>query len=94
MKLLLFMLLVPLTSFAWTLNTNFGASFKDNNVKVFIDGNTTCARNNLTVYDLEDLVKSAVKNYWNTVPTSNLRLAELSKCREQVLYCFVPMLFA
>ena len=74
MKLFLFMLLVPLTSFAWTLNTNFGASFKDNNVKVFIDGNTTCVRNNLTVYDLEDLVKSAAKNYWNTVPTSNLRL--------------------
>lgn len=59
---------------AYTLNNNFGASFKDNNVKVYIDRNTTCTTAGLTVYELEDLIEPSIDRFWNRVPTSSLRL--------------------
>jgi hypothetical protein len=74
MRIFLIALFLPLTSFAWTLNNNFAASFKKNEVKVFIDAGTTCANNNLTVNDLEGLIGPAVSNFWNKVPTSALKL--------------------
>lgn len=61
-------------SYAWTLNNNFGASFKDNNVKVLVDDGTVCPTNNITVDELQSLIKPAVDNFWNEVPTSNLYL--------------------
>jgi hypothetical protein len=60
---------------AYTLNNNFGASFKDNNVKVYIDPNTSCENLKLTIYELEELITPAVDNFWNRVPTSALRLS-------------------
>lgn len=74
MKFILLFTLLTNFSFAWTLNNNFGASFKSNEVNVYIDEVTTCANANLQYYELENLVKSAVKNFWNKVPTSNIRL--------------------
>jgi hypothetical protein len=60
---------------AYTLNNNFGASFKDNKIRVRIAGNTTCAVNSLTIYELADLIDPANDNFWNRVPTSDLRLS-------------------
>lgn len=74
MKALLLAILLPLTAEAWTLNNNFGASFKDNRVKVFVDGATVCPFNNLTTNELESLIPPALDEFWNTVPTSNLKL--------------------
>lgn len=68
-------LLIPSFAFSWTLNTNFGASFKTNEVKVFIDNNTACDKNHITTGELQALVESAVDNFWNKVPTSALHLS-------------------
>lgn len=62
---------------AYTFNNNFGASFKDNDVKVMIAGNTYCDETGagLTQGELEDLIGPAIDKFWNRVPTSALRLS-------------------
>ena len=77
MKILLFFFLtIGTTAHAWTLNNNFGASFKDNVVKVKVAGNSPCSPTNaqLTPTELEELIGPAVDKFWNTVPTSALHL--------------------
>lgn len=74
-KLILAFLLLSTQVYAYTLNNNFGASFKDNNVKVYIDELTTCASAGVTIYELEDMIGPAVDKFWNKVPTSNLKLS-------------------
>lgn len=64
-------------SFAYTLNNNFGAAFKNPNVKVKIVGNTICDEIGLNnIYELQDLVTPAAQNFWNRIPTSDLRIEE------------------
>lgn len=76
MKYFFFILLFIQSAQAFTLNNNFGASFKNPKVNVYIEDTTTCAANSpgFTIYELEGWVKKAVNNFWNKVPTSNLRL--------------------
>ena len=75
MKTIFFLaLLMSSQVYAYTLNNNFGASFKDSDVKVTVDELTTCATSGLTIYDLEELIEPAVDKFWNRVPTSKLRL--------------------
>lgn len=74
MKLLFVSLLFVNVAHAWTLNNNFGASFKDPKVKVYVDGGTVCPLNSMTVSELESLVPPAVDDFWNKIPTSNLEL--------------------
>lgn len=75
MKLFFFLLLLlPVTSYSWTLNNNFAASFKKNKVRVYVDAGTVCPNNSITVNDLEALVEPAVDDFWNKVPTSALKL--------------------
>jgi hypothetical protein len=59
---------------AFTLNNNFGASFKKSKVKVYVAGDSTCVNMAITQAEIEDLVAPAVDNFWNEVPTSKLRL--------------------
>jgi hypothetical protein len=59
---------------AYTLNNNFGASFKNHKVKVLVDAGTVCDKSAITVTELESLISPAVDHFWNTVPTSKLRL--------------------
>jgi hypothetical protein len=74
MKYLLVGLFFLSHAHAFTLNNNFGASFKNKNVSVYVDSGSTCAVNQLTPYELADLVGPAVDKFWNEVPTSSLRL--------------------
>ena len=77
MKLMLLSLLtLTFNAHAWTLNNNFGASFKDNNVKVKVAGNSTCSISNagVTAQQLEAMIGPAVDKFWNEVPTSALKL--------------------
>lgn len=62
----------PFSVFSFTLNNNFGASFKSDNVKVRIAGNTIC--DGLSPEYLEELIGPATKDFWNRVSTSALRL--------------------
>lgn len=72
MKTFIFLLLLPQLSFAWTLNNNFAAAFKDNDVKVFVDASSACP--GITTDDLHGLIQPAIDDFWNRVPTSALRL--------------------
>jgi hypothetical protein len=74
MKFLIFTFFFLSQAQAFTLNNNFGASFDSHRVKVHVAGDTTCARSGLTVYELDDLIKEAIDEFWNRVPTSSLRL--------------------
>lgn len=76
MKYILSLIFTLGTAHAYTLNNNFGASFKKNDVKVHVAGNTICDPTNagVTPAELEDLIKPAVDKYWNEVPTSALDL--------------------
>jgi len=71
--IILFLTLTSLAE-AYTFNNNFESSFKDHNVKVYVDELTTCANVGMTIYELNDLIGPAIDKYWNRVPTSNLRL--------------------
>lgn len=73
-KSLIYILMFTSLAHAYTFNNNFESSFKDNNVKVYVDELTTCANAGMTVYELNDLVGPAVDKFWNRVPSSNLRL--------------------
>ncbi len=75
MKIFFLLLIISSPLFAYTLNNNFGASFKNNEIKVYIAGNTTCSTAQLNIYDLNDLITPANDNFWNRVPTSNIRLS-------------------
>ncbi len=59
---------------AYTLNNNFGAAFDKNSVKVAVAGNSVCSNAGITAEELLSLVKPALNNFWNEVPTSKLRL--------------------
>lgn len=72
-KILFFTLLIaPISAFSFTLNNNFGAAFKSNDVKVKVAGNTVCT--GLSPEHLEELIGPATKDFWNRVSTSALRL--------------------
>lgn len=72
---LLFALIVS-TAHAYTLNNNFGASFKNKKVKVFVTSTTSCNNAGITIYELESLIGPAIDKFWNTVPTSSLKLVK------------------
>lgn len=74
MKYLL--LLIPFISsvHAYTLNNNFGASFKSPKVSVYVDAGTVCPVNLITVNELESLIDPAIHDFWNTIPTSSIQL--------------------
>jgi hypothetical protein len=74
MKLLILIFLSTTYTHAFTLNNNFGAGFKDNKVKVYVDADTTCISNLLTPGQLEAMIGPAVDKFWNEVPTSALKL--------------------
>lgn len=74
MKILFFLVLFSVQAWGYTLNNNFGASFGSNRVSVQVAGNSTCGNSGLTVYELEEMIKPSVDDFWNEVPTSSLRL--------------------
>lgn len=74
MYIIIFALFFPTIGMTWTLNNNFGATFKDNNINVYVDSGTVCPNNAITVTELEGLIGPAVDNFWNKVPTANLHL--------------------
>lgn len=73
-KLFILLSLLSTQTFAYTFNNNFGASFKNHKVKIFVDENTVCPESGMTPYELESLLKVAASKFWNTVPTSKLEL--------------------
>lgn len=66
-------LLLPSVAMGFTLNPNTGKGFKSNNIKIYI-ANTDCSGAGFSTTKFRSLIKDAVSNYWNQVPTSALSL--------------------
>jgi hypothetical protein len=75
MKYLL-LLFIPTLSFAFTLNNSIGARYKNDKVSVSVASNTNCTTAGTTIDELEGFIQPAIKDFWNTVPTSRLTLED------------------
>ncbi|MBY0517111.1 MAG: matrixin family metalloprotease [Bacteriovoracaceae bacterium] len=75
MKYLL-LFFIPSLSFAFTLNNSIGARYKKDKVSVRVASNTNCTTAGTTIDELEGFIQPAIKDFWNTVPTSRLILED------------------
>lgn len=74
MKLLFFILILfSQTVYGFTLNPNTGKGFNNNEINLYI-ANTDCSGAGFTTAQYVTLVKQAVNKFWNSVPTSSLRI--------------------
>jgi hypothetical protein len=69
----LILFFIPTLSFGFTLNNSIGARFKSEKVQVRA-GLNSC--NNVDMQEVAGLINDAIKNFWNTVPTSRLDLQD------------------
>lgn len=74
MKNIILFFLISTSASAYTLNNNFEARFKSNDVNVYIDDSTTCYGVDMTIEELQSFIAKAVDRFWNRVPTSALHL--------------------
>ena len=70
----IFIFLISLNSYAFTLNTNIDAGFDKREVKISVTSNSTCTNAGITANDLLDMANEAAEKFWNRVPTSYLRM--------------------
>ncbi|HLE12455.1 MAG: hypothetical protein A2504_07810 [Bdellovibrionales bacterium RIFOXYD12_FULL_39_22] len=67
------MLFFSINLYAFTLNNSFEAKFEEDEVVVNVADNT-CENIGYTNQDILDMLDDALNDYWNSVPTSSLRL--------------------
>jgi hypothetical protein len=70
----LILLLLPHIAFAFTLNNSIGARYKEDKVQVRAGLNANCV--DVDMQEVAGLISDAIKNFWNTVPTSRLQLED------------------
>ncbi len=63
-----------LTAFSFTLNNNIDAGFESSEVKIYITSNSVCENTGTTRDQMLDYAVQAANRYWNTVPTSRLKI--------------------
>lgn len=73
MKFLVFILFMSLNAHAFTLNNNASAAFDKDDVVVNVDSNG-CANLSVTAEEMLGYAEAAAEKFWNTVPTSRLRI--------------------
>lgn len=73
MKFLL-LLLLPTLAHGFTLNNSIGARYKEDRVQVRAGLNSNCV--NVDMQEIASLITPAIKDFWNTVPTSRLQLED------------------
>ncbi len=80
MKVFFLLIALALPAFAdpgWTLTNSVGARFKSDKVQVRVANLAGgCAASGLTPDDLVGLIGPAIRDFWNTVPTSRLELKD------------------
>lgn len=77
MKLIILAALLPTLAHAFTLNNSIGARFKQDRVKIRVtDISGNCNGQGTSTDELVSLINPAVKDFWNTVPTSRLQLED------------------
>lgn len=67
--------LISNTTYAWTLISSSRAGYASSNITVYTASNT-CTNAGLSPTALQTLVKDALNDYWNKVPTSALTLTD------------------
>ncbi|MCE3014094.1 MAG: M57 family metalloprotease [Proteobacteria bacterium] len=73
MKFIL-LILLPTLAHAFTLNNSIGARYKEDKVQVRAGLNSNCV--NVDMQEVAGLIDAAIKDFWNTVPTSRLQLED------------------
>jgi hypothetical protein len=75
MKRITYLLLLLLSSkvYSFSLSPNTGRGFSQNEIAVYV-ANTSCGGIGFTTSEFKELIKDAVSHYWNSVPTSALKL--------------------
>lgn len=73
MKFIL-LILLPTLAHAFTLNNSIGARYKEDRVQVRAGLNSNCV--NVDMQEVAGLIDAAIKDFWNTVPTSRLQLED------------------
>lgn len=73
MKTLFLTLLFPLTALSFTINPDTGRGFENNNINIYI-ANTDCSGAGFSTSSLASMLKEAIDDYWNAVPTSSIFL--------------------
>jgi hypothetical protein len=74
MKLLIVLgLLFSMNANSWTINNSTRAGFPISTIKIQI-GSDTCSNASFTPETLEAIVKEAIDQFWNKIPTSALKL--------------------
>ena len=77
MKLLLLSIfIISSHAYGFRLNTNIGAKFEDAHVKIYVTSNSTCDEAGISNSELLSIVMDAADDFWNKVPTSNLKIKE------------------
>lgn len=72
-KLIILGIFFSTNAFSWTINNTARAGFPTSDITIKI-GSDTCSNAGLTPSSLETIVKDAITDYWNKVPTSSLKL--------------------
>ena len=73
MRILFFTLVFTFSLFASTLNPNTGRGFAKNEIDVLVSL-TDCTGAGFSTETFRDLVEDAADDYWNAVPTADLKL--------------------
>jgi len=78
--LILLLLAATLSAFAdpgWTLTNSVGARFTSDKVQVRVANlSGGCAASGITADDLVGLINPAIRDFWNTIPSSRLELKD------------------
>lgn len=76
MKFLLCILIVSVSTsaLAFRLNTNTGAAFSKDEIKIYVTSNSTCTNAGISNEDLLSISVKAAKKYWNKIATADLKI--------------------
>jgi hypothetical protein len=72
-QIILIILMLSNSVHSFTLNPNTGKGFNSNSINIRI-ANTSCTGAGFSTSQFSSMVSSAVKTFWNAVPTSALKL--------------------
>jgi hypothetical protein len=75
MNLFIFLVTIFITtnSYSWTLNPSTAQGFNNNSIDIHV-ANTDCSGAGFTTAKYTTLIRTAVKRFWNKVPTTSLYL--------------------
>ncbi len=74
MKIILLLYFSFSSAHAFRLNTNIGAKYDGSKAKIYVTSNSSCDQIGISASELLDMAMEGADDFWNKVPTSNLKL--------------------